>query len=183
MDYETIKLLVEEVQGCTFATIDSETWSNKTVRCVAEGERVIIFRTKGGSGYENMVKRRLAEAGKNPDNFRVGPLPWGSRVDDLPLVEHKGEFYLQFIRLDPGKRIYYLGVTGNVIDPEDLYRFGVKSRNAPHQGLSPSEQVIFCTYRVDHIKRIVMMGADISETKVIDRPRRVKLRLAFNKGE
>lgn len=179
MHYDVLKPLLEQIRGCTFATIDSETWSTKLIRCVREGERAIIFRTKGDSGYENMVKRRLKEAGKDPDTFNVSSLPWGSRVDDLPLIEHNGNFYLQFVRLSGGSAKYFIGLTNEEVTPDMYVAFGLKDRNNKHQGLSRSDQVVFNTYRIDNIKKIAMLGDTFDQNLVAERPTRSILALSF----
>lgn len=171
--------LLDRVHGATFATINSVTWPNKSVRCVSEGERVILFRTKGGSGYERMVKRRLAEAGKSPDAFSVGPLPWGERVGDLPLIQHKGNYYLQCIRLaEPSKRTYYIGTTDIEISPDRLDAFGVTKRSNLNQDLPPDEQVEVCCFKLESITSIVLMGERIGDTQSLNKRSILKIKPA-----
>jgi hypothetical protein len=162
--------LLDRIKGTTFATIDSVTWANriKSVRCVRNGSRVILFRTKGCSGYEGMVKRALAEAGKNPDGFSVGPLPWGERVDDLPLIKNKDEYYLQVIELSPGDKRYFIGTTDVQIQPSELEMFGIKDRFNSNQDLPPDDQVRPSCYNIKSLRRIALMGEEIFDTAVSD---------------
>lgn len=181
MKLEILLPLLDSIHGCTFATINSETWSSKLVRCVRKGERAIIFRTKGGSGYGDMVKRRLVEAGLNPDGFIVAPLAWGERVDDLPLIKHKDNHYLQFIRLAEGKARYFLGLHGEELSESEIGDFGVRKPYNAKQGL-PKERVIeFREYRIDNITKLTMLGDTLEDTSVSAKPSRAILRLNYRK--
>lgn len=177
MELEIIRELLERVHGATFATLDSETMVRNGVRCVTEGERVIIFRTKGGSGYGNMVNRRLQEAGKSP-SFRVGPLPWGERVDDLPLIQNKGKFYLQTIVLAEGKKEYFVGNTDVRLEPELLSAYGIRPRFIGNQGLPREDQVLMNTYNIENLRRIVLMGEEVFDTSVVEKGRRSVLKIS-----
>jgi hypothetical protein len=181
MELSLILPLLRKIHGTTFATIDSETWSNKTIRCVARGERAILFRTQGVSGYENSVKRTLEEAGKDPTGFNVGPLPWGERVEDLPLIENRGEHYLQFIQLSPGDRKHFLGSTDTFIPAENLHAFGVRQRYSSKQGLPVDQQIIVKTVKLSGISRIALMGEEIFDQSVADKKGRAILRLNYSK--
>lgn len=68
---------------------------------------VQLFTNSKTNGYENMVKRRLEKEGKSADDFSVGKPVWGSRIADLPIVEHNGEYYLECIVQGPGTATYY----------------------------------------------------------------------------
>lgn len=50
--------------------------------------------------YSNEVKARLISEGKNPDEFKVQKRPWGTRIGDSPIIEHKGNKYLECIFLN-----------------------------------------------------------------------------------
>lgn len=176
MELEILRELLERVHGATFATLDTETMVRSGVRCVTEGVRVIIFRTKGGSGLENMVNRRLAEAGKT-STFRVGPLPWGERVDDLPLIQNKGKFYLQTVLLAEGKKEYFMGNTDMRIENDLLFAYGIKKRFIGNQDLPREDQVLMNTYNIENIKRIVLMGEEVFDTAVAEKGKRSVLKI------
>jgi hypothetical protein len=150
--------IVKQIRGATFATLDAVTKPSPGIRKVATGVRVVLFNTRGESGYGAMVKRRLAEAGRNPDNFVVGDLPWGERIDGTCLIQHRGVSYLQSIVLDAGRTEYFIG---NVpVSPEGLgLREGSQRTN---QGLSPASEVLVATYRLDSITRIALMGEELT---------------------
>lgn len=167
--------LCSRIKGATFATIDSETFVKKSIRCVRKGERAILFATSGGSGYENMVQKRLAEAGFNPDSFHVGPLPWGQRIDNLPIIQHNGKSYLQFIRLSGGDVKYYIGTTDIEADP---VVYGIEDSYSLKQGLPLDKQVKIRVYDINNIHRIVMMGEEIFDTAVVTKRDRSILRIS-----
>ena len=154
MDLEVLKAQVEQIRGCTFANLDALCTPKPGISQRITGERVIIFRTKGGSGYENMVKRHLEAAGKDPESFKVGPLPWGERLGDLPIIVHHGKYYLQTIELARGKEDFFLTFSGVAVNPED---FGIK-RRYPQPNLPPNAQVRMHTYNIENIERIALMG-------------------------
>lgn len=149
MELPALYLLLDRIDGAEYATIDSTTHPRPSIRKITTGTKVILF--KGVLGYEQTVRRRLIEAGRNPDNFSLGDLPWGERVSDTPLIVHRGVYYLQTIVLDPGQSVSYLG--NQQIDIEDFV-----PRRRTNQGLSPEDEVVVATYRLDHIDRIALMG-------------------------
>lgn len=156
MELFPLQNLLDKIEGCTFATLDTVTIPSPGITKRTTGERVILFTNKHCSGYENMVKRRLQEAGKNPDNFVLGDLPWGVRVPNSPLIENKGKFYLQCIRLADGQSRYFIG-NREVKDPSGLMLRGRRT----NQGLPKDDEVEVCCYRLDHIDRIVLMGDEL----------------------
>jgi hypothetical protein len=149
MELETLKLLLAQVDGSTFATIDSTTSPTPGVRKVTTGTRVILFTKE--NGYEEMVRRRLTEAGKDPRDFVLSDLPWGERIPNSPFIVCRGRHYLQTVVLEPGKSTCYLGDAE--VDCKDF----VSSRRT-NQGLSKDNEVHVATYRLDHIDRISLMG-------------------------
>lgn len=151
MKLDDIADLIDQIKGATFASMDSETYPKKGVRCVTTGTSVMLFTNKTGSAYEKIVKRRLKEAGKNPDDFVLSDLPWGERVPGTPLIEHKGEYYLQCIVLRPGESHFYVG--RHEVDPA---AYGIKPPK-PNQGLPEEKGVVVNTYRLDSITRLSMM--------------------------
>jgi hypothetical protein len=144
--------LLKAISGCTFASLDSRTEPKPGIICITTGERVMLFTNKKSSGYENMVRRRLMEAGKNPDNFVLSDLPWGIRVDDSPIIEHAGRYYLQTVVMEHGESKYYIGATE--IDPAAV---GIRPRRT-NQGLSLGNEVIVKTFKIESITRITLLG-------------------------
>lgn len=147
--------LLERINGCTFASLDARTKEGGVIREVTR-ESVILYRMTKGSGYENKVKRELTRLGLDPNQFKVGDLPWGERVSDLPLIANKGFHYLQTILLKPGESRYYIG-TMEVPRPSYL-----RERYASSQGLPERRQVIVNTYNIENIKTLRLMKEEVS---------------------
>lgn len=116
--------LLESVNGSTFISINTEVtpMMNKTtagkgtpanphlgrVKKVTVGRSVMVFQNKNVNGYQQMVMRRLEKEGKNAKDFELGHRVWGTRLPELPVVEHKGTLYLEVIVLKPGNVFYTL---------------------------------------------------------------------------
>jgi hypothetical protein len=151
MEIEALQLLLARVNGCTFATIDSTTKPMPGLRKVTTGTRVLLFTNKEGSGYEEIVKRRLIEAGKDPRNFVLSDLPWGEKIPNTPIIANRGFYYLQTIVLKPGQSVGYVG--NREVNPDDYC-----PPRRTNQGLPKEDEVVVSTYRLDHIDRIALMG-------------------------
>jgi hypothetical protein len=159
MELGAVQHLLEKVNGCTFASLDAETYPKPGLRCVTTGARIILFTNKRESGYDNMVRRRLTAAGLNPDNFVLSDLPWGERIVGTPLIYHDGSYYLQTILLDPGKKEY--DIMGRAVNPAS---FGVKERRT-NQGLARGNEVLVSTWKLESITRITLMGETVEAIK------------------
>lgn len=63
---------------------------------IQEGFVGMIFGNREHNAYESMVNRRLEQMGK-PADFKVGKLPWGTKVENTAVIEHGPTRYLQLI--------------------------------------------------------------------------------------
>ena len=92
------------------------------VRKLNSNSIVQVFENKYVSGYANMVRRRLEEEDKNPDDYIPKPRKWGVRVPGTPIIEHMKDgilkYYLDVIFLQPGQSTYFLD--GVEIDKKDI---------------------------------------------------------------
>lgn len=143
--------LLQSIHGCTFASITART-TQKGVDIETTNEIVMLFAMKEGSGYENKVNKELERLGYPPKSFRAGPLPWGERVGNLPLITHNSAFYLQTILLKPGEKRYSIG---GVYCPRPSW---LRDRYAAGQGLPPDKQVIVNTYNIENIIQLKLKG-------------------------
>lgn len=146
------------MQGSTIATIDSETSPSPGIKKITTGERVILFSGIEDSGYETMIKRKLKAMGRDPDSFSVGPLPWGTRVGNTPIIAHKGRFYLQAVRIHSGQIQTFIGDTP--VPPEDVLKplfSQFRQRDLPKD-----EQVHIRTYALDSIKKITLLREELA---------------------
>jgi hypothetical protein len=94
----------------------------------------MVFTNQNSNGYENMVQRRLVAEGKDPASFELGARAWGTRVPNMPIVEHFKDgvtkYYLEVIFLKPGKSVYLLD--GAPIAASDIE--GLATAEAGEQG-------------------------------------------------
>lgn len=155
MNYDQLMNLLNRVHGCTFASMDSVTSPSSGITKVTKGEQVILFSNTADSGYESMIRRRLKEFGRDPNTFVVSDLPWGTRVENLPIIAHKGRFYLQAVRLYPGEVKTFIGsreVSNDLLD---------KSAFKWNQQLPKEKQVEVRTYALDNITRMRLLKEEV----------------------
>jgi len=155
-------LLDENVSGATFISIDTETEpklkggkSNPLqgrVKKIMTGASVMVFQNKNINGYDAMVKRRLEKEGKDPASFKLSPRKWGTRLPNTPIVEHKGQYYLEVIFLNSGEVHYEVdGVRTPAAQIEGL----VAERQEAVQG-GLSDKVIIRTFKVSSLVNITI---------------------------
>lgn len=164
MQSSTLFTTFSNVSGASFVGIDTLTTpslkggkSNPMQGRVTKrtlGASVMVFQNKHINGYAAMVERRLAAEGKNPDSFTLGPRAWGTRLENLPIVEHKGKTYLEVIFLKPGKTEFFLD--GEPINRADIVGLD-DDREEGHQG-GLSDKVIIRTFAADSITRVRIDG-------------------------
>lgn len=149
--------LLSRVKGCTFAALDAETKPSPGVRKVTMNEQVLLFSMRSGSGYENMVKRRLEEIGRDPNGFSVGDLPWGTRIDNTPCISHNDKIYVQMVVIRSGTSECFVGSR-----KVDCAAFGKKS-SGYGQGLPDDRRVVIHTYCLDNIVRLTLLGETLKQ--------------------
>lgn len=171
----TLREIFANVNGSSFIGLDTETKvklkggkSNEHQNRITKrtiGAQVMVFTNKEQNGYENMVQRRLIEEGKDPTNFSVGPRPWGTRVEGLPIVEHekdgKKKEYLEVIFLKKGKSEFFLD--GEPIDRKDIIGLEEKleddEKHKSDQG-GLDNTVIIRTFDSESILKIRIDGSE-----------------------
>lgn len=159
-----LQQLLANVNGASIISIDTVTTpklkggkSNPMqgqVRKVMIGANVMVFTNKRSNGYENMVMRRLAQEGKDPKSFQLGPRAWGQRIEGTPFIEHNGALYLEVIFLKPGKSHYEHGV--RKIDRSEVIGLEEASEGGEQGGLE--NKVIIRTFKADSISSITING-------------------------
>lgn len=166
MKLAQVHVLLNSIKGNTFAALDTITEvklkggkKNPMLGRVTKhttGNRVQLFTSF--RGYKNMVNRRLEAEGKVAD-FEPKPLPWGTRIEDSPLIEHNGKFYIQMIFIAGGESTYYLD--NQVIDKANIEGFDEKDVTAGRTGLEDENAVVVRTFALDSIREIRMMGQTV----------------------
>ena len=154
--------ILKSVNGATFITIDTSTEPKLTggkgnphkgcVRKVTTGANVMVFQNKTVNGYEAMVKRRLEKEGKAPESFELSPRKWGTRLPNTPIVEHKGNYYLEVIFLNKGKTHYEL----NGIETDANLISGLPSYNGEAEQGGLNDKVVIRTFKIDSLTSITI---------------------------
>ncbi len=170
IDIPSLLHLLANVNGNTIITLDTIVVPemNRTIGGVGTdpnphfgrilkgqiGSSVMVFQNKLVNGYRSMVQRRLVKEGKDPESFVLSPRRWGTRVPNMPVVEHEDKLYMEVIFLTPGEVVYYLD--GYPIEREDivgLRRYGYN----PEQGGLKNKVQLRC-FDFDSIHRITING-------------------------
>lgn len=121
------------------------------------GAQVMAFQNKNVNGYEAMIERRLINEGKDPTSFQLGARAWGTRVPNLPIVEHFKDgsttYYLEVIFLKPGTVQYFLDASP--IDKKDI--IGLEEKEEGEQG-GLDNKVIVRSFKADSIVELRIDG-------------------------
>jgi hypothetical protein len=143
MKFTQLVAAVEHINGASFIGLDTLTEvklkggkSNPMQGKVTKktvGSNIIVFTNTNSNGYEDMVQRRLVAEGKDPTSFSVGERKWGTRIPNMPLIEHFKDdvtkYYLDCIFLKSGKSTYFL--EGREIAKEDIQGLEDKEEKEP----------------------------------------------------
>lgn len=159
---KNIREILSEVNGTTFISINTNTdvklaGGKKNplqgkVNKVTVGSNVMVFTNSQKNGYYEMVKRRLGKEGKNPESFELSPRTWGTRLEGIPFVEHKGEHYLEVIFLHKGKSHYE--VNGVVTSKDQIEGLPTTKEEGNQGGLE--NKVVIRTFKVSSITSITI---------------------------
>ena len=119
------------------------------------GSLVMVFQNKNSHGYENMVRRRLEQEGKDPNTFVLGERAWGERIPNLPIVQHEKDgfvkHYMEVIFLRAGTTQYELD--GVVVPKESIQGLQETVTNEDSQG-GVENKVVIRTYNVESLVKI-----------------------------
>lgn len=120
MHYTTLVNAFQQVNGASFVGIDTLTEvtllggkknpQQGRITKRMTGASVMVFQNKETNGYANMIGRRLLQEGKDPTSFVLGERAWGTRIPNMPIVEHIKDnvtmYYVEVIFLRPGQVEY-----------------------------------------------------------------------------
>ena len=114
-----------------------------------KGGSVMFFGNSKSNGYANMKNRNLIKSGDASEVkvFEPGKRPWGERIQNTPMITHKGMVYVELIYLHAPKTSYFLD--------------GVPIAKTDIEGLKPSKKtggddVILRTMKLDTITKLKM---------------------------
>lgn len=154
--------LMQQVNGSSFVAIDTVTEPTLRggkanpmkgrVRKISTGNVVMVFQNKNSNGYENMVMKRLALEGKDPESFQIGERTWGTRIKNTPFVEHNGAQYLEVIFLKPGTTSYEFD--GAPIAKEDVQGLVETQPEGEQGGLD--NKVVIRTFKFESITSLTI---------------------------
>ena len=163
MNYSTLVNAVANINGASFVGLDTLTVptlkggkKNQMQGRITKrmmGANVMSFQNKNFSAYEAMVKRRLVAEGKQAEDFKLGERAWGTRIPNMPIVEHKGNYYLEVIFISSGVVSYYLD--GNPINKSDIE--GLEEKEEGKQG-GLQDKVIIRTFAAESITELRIDG-------------------------
>jgi len=103
------------------------------------------------------VARRLTAEGKDPASFVLGERAWGTRVPNMPIIEHFKDgataYYLEVIFLKPGVVDYF--IDGAPIAKSDIV--GMADKEEGEQG-GLDNKVIIRSFKADSITEVRVDG-------------------------
>jgi hypothetical protein len=151
---------VESIRGSSFLSVDTLTrvaltggasnpMQNGIVKRV-DKMLVMVFNNSHSNGYANLVQKALRAEGIDPDYFVLKARAWGTRIPNMPLVEHKGNYYLECVVMRPGTVSYLLD--GRPIDPINIVGFEESVFRASQGGLT--HKIVIKTFKCDSIVEI-----------------------------
>ena len=167
MDSKTLFAAVANVSGASFVGMDTVTVPVLTggkrnvmqgrVTKKMTGASVMCFQNKNVNGYAAMVARRLESEGKDAASFTLGERAWGTRIENMPIVEHtkagETKYYFEVIFLKPGAVSYFLD--SNPIAKGDIIGLGDKVEG--EQG-GLDNKVIIRSFSADSITQLRIDG-------------------------
>lgn len=158
---------VQAIQGASFIGIDTHVdvkltggKSNPQQGRVTKrmtGATVMAFTNQNVNAYQQMVKRRLEKEGKDPEDFVMSGRAWGVRIPNMPIVEHKGTYYLETIFLKPGHVEYLLD--GVVVPESEIEGLPIRKVDADSQG-GVEDKVIVRDFKAESIVALRIGGIE-----------------------
>jgi hypothetical protein len=104
--------------------------------------------------YESCVNRQRVREGMEAD-FSAFPRKWGQRIKGTPLVEHKGQHYLE-MKVQSAQARYFLGT--REVTHEEIKPY-LRAASPSRQGVE--KEVILRDYALENIKAVVYGGETI----------------------
>jgi hypothetical protein len=160
---DDIKAEISSLQGCYLVEIDTTTKvklkggkSNPMQDRVTKktiGAKSMLFSNVGNDAYEKMVRARMGSEGKDPESFELKPRAWGTRIENTPFVEHKGNYYIELYHVESGNTVYFLD--DEEIEKDNIEGLEDKKINEESQG-GIANKVIVRTYSMDSIERFAV---------------------------
>lgn len=107
--------------------------------------------------YANSVENQREREGLDLEEFEPQPRMWGERIPDTPLVEHKGNYYLE-VKVENVLETVYVDSGGNVVDREEIEEFLYSSSQPSTQ--KTEKEIILRDYKIQNLEQINMYGGN-----------------------
>jgi hypothetical protein len=141
------------MKGSAIVTINAETVPamRKTGNPYANAVKVSAVNGIINWVYETAVNRQRTREDLEAD-FRAYPRKWGNRIVGAPLVEHKGNYYLE-MKVQSARATYLVGNTE--VSHNDITPY-LRPLSKSRQGVT--REVILRDYALENIKSILYAG-------------------------
>ena len=151
--------ILKTIKGSTFATVYCET--DPRMRKTANPYNGNVLKVSSLNGLLNAIYERSVNSQRTREgeqaNFEAKPRKWGVKLDNVPLVEHKGAFYLSIQVKNDLSTTYKLADTGEEIDKATLEPWLPASRSSSgHQGID--KEIIPRDVKISNITAVAMKG-------------------------
>lgn len=167
MHHTQLVAAFQNVSGASFVGIDTLTEVKLTggkanpqqgrITKKMVGAVVMCFQNKTVNGYEAMITRRLTAEGKDPASFVLGERKWGTRIPNMPIIEHFKDgatnYYVEVIFLKTGVVSYFQD--GAPIAKADIV--GLDDKAEGEQG-GLENKVIIRSFKADSITEVRIDG-------------------------
>lgn len=158
INQEQFRVILSALKGATpitFTAITEPDMYKKDNPFFGRIQKMFSANVMIGVIYENSVNTARAKEG-NEEEFVAKPRKWGQRIHGTPLVEHKGQYYMETRFLNtPHSPTFFLD--GKEIDKSLIAEWLKDSgSNAEHQGLE--KEIIIRDYKLGNIKEAKLLG-------------------------
>ena len=155
---ELVTMLMNR-KGCTVVTIKAVTDARLKKTGNDHGSCSKIARVNGmiGWNYTNSVNNQRTREGIEA-HFEAQPRKWGERIKGTPLVEYKGEYYLE-VKIERILDITYVRDNdGKIVTYSEIEPFMPAKRKPTTQGTE--KDIIVADYKINNIEEIKIDGQE-----------------------
>lgn len=103
--------------------------------------------------YAKAVNEQLIKEGKEP-NFVSKPRVWGIHIANSPLLEHKGEYYLEARFINNDAKIEYLDKDNNIIEFKTFEQYMPPKKESVESEQSETVKIIMRDFKLSSIKEL-----------------------------
>lgn len=155
INVDQLRQMLMELKTSTFATIETVTEArmNKKGNPFLGTKKISAANVNINFSYANAVNKQRDKE-NNEEEFVPHARKWGQRIPKTPLIEHKGEFYLEARFMNAPSNTTYV-FNGKIIDKRELTPFMPENNsNAEHQGVE--KEIIIRDFKLSNISEIIL---------------------------